>query len=95
MSGRCKDCRHWGDWTGREHLQTVSEPPKYEEVPRVHKPCACPKVVDGSDIQEAEQQALPLDTAIYSDSESYGAHFFTGPEFGCVHWGAKAAEKPA
>jgi hypothetical protein len=92
MNGLCKTCRWWGVWYGREHLETVAGPDGVE-VPRVHKPCACPKVVDASDIGELNEQALPPDAAAYADTEGYKAHLFTGPEFGCVHW--ESAEKPA
>lgn len=52
------------------------------------KRCESPKIVD---ISERETD-VPADGAAFSDIEGYGADFLTGPEFGCIHFEAKASQ---
>ena len=37
-------------------------------------------------IYTADGAETPTDGLGYGDSESYGAYFEVGPDFGCTHW---------
>lgn len=48
--------------------------------------CSSPKFVytQAGDVP-ADDMATPRDGLGYSDGEAYGAYFYTGEDFGCIH----------
>jgi hypothetical protein len=88
MLGTCKTCRWWN----RDDHETEWVRDKQDSIPIAQRRCECPKIVDmsGSSASDLPQwRDLTSDAAGYTDREGYGAHFRTGPDFGCIHWEEK------
>lgn len=70
LSGRCKNCKHWSK-IGPSNTSRI--PATYN----VGGYCDSNKIVENYELYEP-------DSLVYSYQE--GGNFWTGPEFGCVHW---------
>jgi hypothetical protein len=87
MDKTCKTCRWWNlEDSDTEWRQDVKN-----RVPIPQHRCECPLIEDmsGSDSDSTQWTDLPSNAAGYTDREGYGAHFRTGPDFGCIHHEAK------
>lgn len=82
----CSTCKWWSEPELEDRYIDTEDNYKYKFYS--HRRCVCPKVVDTSEMAYREWDKLPVDVAVYSDREGYGASFRTGPGFGCVHWEA-------
>lgn len=93
--GTCNECRWWGTANGKESQYSNA------------KICQCPKVLfvtsrwfkeDGDDnaVVSANDQdhVLAADECGVMDGSGYAASLVPGPDFGCVHWEAKAIPVP-
>jgi hypothetical protein len=82
MTGTCKDCKHWGD-----QLRMFGQGDPIENV----RQCDSERILDISQDLGAARTAEP-DAALVKGVDHWaGATFWTGPEFGCVHFAAKGA----
>lgn len=83
MSGRCKDCRWWGDGEespdelARECGNEVTRREATEEHQRTKNVTMLVRVVDGK--------------VVPGDPNAIG-HLFTGPESGCVHFEERGSD---
>ena len=90
VSQTCSTCKWWG---GRPHVIDYQDGVRLwegrveEHPPR--KTCGSPFILDGSDASDRTLAEVPLSAAVYRDCEDYGASFYTGPDFGCIHHEAK------
>lgn len=81
----CKTCKHW------------VPPSEHADYPS-HGKCSSSKFIyvgqDSTDLnEETDRWEYPKkedDSFLYEDCESYAAKFYTGPNFGCIHYGEKA-----
>jgi hypothetical protein len=70
----CATCKNWTDDTDDMHYMGIKHVRRCAS-PKLAEPLGIPNDVDTSDM------------LIYSYDE--GGRFYTGPNFGCVHWEAK------
>ena len=79
----CRNCKSWEEILDRNCLC-------HDDPGLMNKRgnCLNEKIQDVSEYRE--YHGPELDEATYSDSEMYQAHFETGPDFGCIHFEAKA-----
>ncbi len=73
----CKSCKHWESHENnkpyRAALANLGD-------------CSCPKFVSGY-YPNTEPVPVGLDGILVEEDE--GWCFYTGPEFGCIHWETK------
>ena len=73
MSDTCKTCAYW------VKIKIADPNPKLKDY-MAGASCECPKLM------ENYGEHAP-DTLVYSYFE--GGYFWTGPDFGCIHWEPK------
>jgi hypothetical protein len=72
----CKEC-NWWDNEGENEFVTSAH----------YGSCSCKKFVRGYNVK---REQLPSDGVWLEDDEGWS--FYTGPDFGCIHWKAEEAE---
>jgi hypothetical protein len=72
----CKDCKYWTPTNGKS----------YRAKSALLGDCDCAKFVTGY-YDDSEPVPVARDGVLVEDDEGWG--FYTGPEFGCIHWSAK------
>ena len=73
----CKNCKHWKRMTDAFDVS-------------YHGPAAG-NCLSHKFVYSPQDNKVPADGLEYYDAESYSAGFYTGENFGCIHWAARAA----
>ena len=79
MNGYCKDCDFWKPIPGSGEIGQNFECYKN------HGTCACKFFIE----EDSLDIISPSDSLLYWDYEGYSAGFYTGKDFGCIHFKAR------